>query len=158
MRQHSGAPAPKRNRRITRRIFPPDSEKSSGNETRPALCCDIFVGCFSIWIDKKSELSSFKSSLLWFWEVDHFRRLGGWFSLYWGSLASQPLLARLVLGRWDQLSTEEHDPKAGTRCRCERLVTSFRSRPQIIIAEREALARGVAGDGSKCCMYIYIYM
>jgi len=33
MRQHSGAPAPKRNRRITRRIFPPDSEKSSGNET-----------------------------------------------------------------------------------------------------------------------------
>jgi len=33
MRQHTGAPAPKRNRRITRRIFPPDSEKSSGNET-----------------------------------------------------------------------------------------------------------------------------
>ena len=33
MRQHSGAPAPKWNRRITRRIFPPDSEKSSGNET-----------------------------------------------------------------------------------------------------------------------------
>ena len=35
MRQNSGAPAPKRNRRITRRIFPPDSEKSSGNETKP---------------------------------------------------------------------------------------------------------------------------
>jgi len=33
MRQHSGAPKPKWNRQITRRIFPPDSEKSSGNET-----------------------------------------------------------------------------------------------------------------------------
>ena len=33
MRQHSGAPEPKWNRQITRRIFPPDSEKSSGNET-----------------------------------------------------------------------------------------------------------------------------
>jgi len=34
MRQHSGTPEPKWNRWITRRIFPPDSEKSSGNETR----------------------------------------------------------------------------------------------------------------------------
>ena len=33
MRQHSGAPEPKWNRQITRRIFPPDSKKSSGNET-----------------------------------------------------------------------------------------------------------------------------
>jgi len=33
MRQHSGAPEPKWNRQITRRIFPPDSEKLSGNET-----------------------------------------------------------------------------------------------------------------------------
>ena len=36
MRQHSGAPEPKWNRPITRRIFPPDSEKSSGKETKPA--------------------------------------------------------------------------------------------------------------------------
>ena len=34
MRQHSGAPEPKWNRWITRHIFPPDSEKSSGNETK----------------------------------------------------------------------------------------------------------------------------
>jgi len=34
MRQHSGAPEPKWNGQITRRIFPPDSEKSSGNETK----------------------------------------------------------------------------------------------------------------------------
>jgi len=34
MRQHSGAPEPKWKRRITRRIFPPDSEKLSGNETK----------------------------------------------------------------------------------------------------------------------------
>jgi len=34
MRQHSGEPEPKWNRQITRCIFPPDSEKSSGNKTR----------------------------------------------------------------------------------------------------------------------------
>jgi len=33
MRQHSGAPESKWNRQITKRIFPQDSEKSSGNET-----------------------------------------------------------------------------------------------------------------------------
>ena len=33
MRQHSSTPEPKWNRWITRRIFPPDSETSSGNET-----------------------------------------------------------------------------------------------------------------------------
>jgi len=33
MEQRSSARKPKRNWRITRRIFPPDSEKSSGNET-----------------------------------------------------------------------------------------------------------------------------
>jgi len=33
MWQHSGALEPKWNRWITRRIFPPDSEKSSGNKT-----------------------------------------------------------------------------------------------------------------------------
>jgi len=37
MRQHSGAPEPKWNRQITRRILPPDSEKSSGNETRDTM-------------------------------------------------------------------------------------------------------------------------
>jgi len=39
----SDAPKPKSNRQITRRIFPLDSEKSSGNETinighSPILC------------------------------------------------------------------------------------------------------------------------
>ena len=34
MRQHSSAPEPKWNRRITRRIFPPACEKSFGNETK----------------------------------------------------------------------------------------------------------------------------
>jgi len=33
MHQHSGAPEPKWNRQITRRIFPMDNEKSFGNET-----------------------------------------------------------------------------------------------------------------------------
>jgi len=40
MHQHSGPPEPKWNRQITRRIFPPDSEKSSGNETKCVL--DVF--------------------------------------------------------------------------------------------------------------------
>jgi len=38
MRQHSGPPEPKWNKRITRHIFPPDSEKSSGNETMHTWC------------------------------------------------------------------------------------------------------------------------
>jgi len=37
MHQHSGAPEPKWNRQITRCIFPPDSEKSSGNKTREVM-------------------------------------------------------------------------------------------------------------------------
>ena len=37
MRQHSGAPELKWNRQITRRIFPPACEKSSGSETSGSI-------------------------------------------------------------------------------------------------------------------------
>ena len=54
MRQHSGAPAPKWNRQITRRIFPPDSEKSSGNETKLATHLERSL-CINSWHQKNMQ-------------------------------------------------------------------------------------------------------
>ena len=51
MHQHSGTPEPKWNRWITRRTFPPDSKKLSGNETtgKSGLVNGVFHSCSTLW-------------------------------------------------------------------------------------------------------------